>query len=54
MVKNPPCNAGVTGLMAGGGINIPHAWGQLSQHAATIEPTQIESAHHNKDPMCHN
>ena len=30
MVKNPPCNAGDTGLIPVRGTKIPHATGQLS------------------------
>ena len=35
VVKNLPCNTGDTGLIPGPGIEIPHATGQLSLHAAT-------------------
>ena len=47
MVKNPPANAGDTGLISGPGTKIPYAdpWsgkiphvtGQLSSHSATTE-----------------
>ena len=37
VVKNPPSNAGDTGLIPGQGTKIPHAMGQLSPHATTIE-----------------
>ena len=33
-VKNPPSNAGDTGLIPGWGTKIPHATGQLSLRAA--------------------
>ena len=42
MVKNPPSNAGDSGLIPGRGIKIPHASGQLST-------PQLESR--NKDLM---
>ena len=32
-VKNPPCNAGDTGLIPGQGTKIPHAKGQLESLA---------------------
>ena len=38
VVKNPPYNAGDTGLTHGQGTKIPHATGQLSPCAATTEP----------------
>ena len=38
MVKNPPANAGDWGPMRSGGIRIPHAVGQPSPRATTIEP----------------
>ena len=38
-VKNPPSNAGVTGLIPSGGTKISHASGQLSLHATTTELT---------------
>ena len=69
MVKNPPSNAGDMGSIPGWGARIPHAAGQLSPRAATIEPTcsgahepQLErspraatkSPHTTtKDPTCH-
>ena len=37
MVKNPPSNAGDTGLSPGPGTKILHAAGQLSPHATTPE-----------------
>ena len=37
MVKNPPCNAQDMGLIPGLGTKIPHAKGQVSLCAATIE-----------------
>ena len=38
VVKNPPSNAGDTGLVPGWGTKIPHALGQLNLHTATTEP----------------
>ena len=38
MVKNPSSNAGDAGLIPGQGTKIPHAAGQLSLRATTIEP----------------
>ena len=38
VVKNLPCNAGVTGLIPGQGTKIPHATEKLSPRASTIEP----------------
>ena len=49
MVKNPPCNAGESGSIPGWGTKIPHAEGQLSQTATTME-----AAHHNSESVCHN
>ena len=40
MVKNPPFNSGDAGLIPGRGTKIPHATGQLSPGAATIEPAR--------------
>ena len=37
MVKNLPSIAGDAGLIPGWGTKIPHATGQLSQHATTTE-----------------
>ena len=37
-VKNPPCNAGDSGLIPDQGTKILHAAGQLSQLIATTEP----------------
>ena len=39
VVKNPPSNAGDSGLIPGQGTKIPHAVGQLSLSTATAEPT---------------
>ena len=36
-IKNPPSNMEDTGSIAGWGIKIPYATGQLSLHAATTE-----------------
>ena len=41
MVKNPPYNAGDMGSIPGEGTKIPHAAGQLSPRATTIEPTHL-------------
>ena len=41
VVKNPPCNAGDTGSIPGGGTKIPHAVGQLSLRATTTELTHL-------------
>ena len=38
VVKNPPSNAGDAGSIPGRGTKIPHAAGQLSPRASTIEP----------------
>ena len=62
MVKNPPSTAGDVGSIPGRGTKIPHATGQLSLRAATIEPVcsrshtpQLEKpACHNEDPACCN
>ena len=37
VVKNPPSNAGDSGLIPGWGTRIPHATGQLSLRATTTE-----------------
>ena len=37
VVKNTPSNAGDSGSIPGGGTKIPHAAGQLSPRATTIE-----------------
>ena len=41
VVKNPPYNAGDTGLIPGLGSKIPHATGQLSPCATTTELTRL-------------
>ena len=41
VVKNPPSIAGDTGSIPGWGTEIPHALGQLSPHATTIELTHL-------------
>ena len=41
VVKNPPSNAGDTGLIPGQGTKIPHAAGQLSLRATTTELTRL-------------
>ena len=37
VVKNPPCNAGDTGLIPGQGSKIPHAAEQLESPLATVK-----------------
>ena len=37
VVKNPPSNAGDTGLIPGRGTKIPHAMGQLRLFATSTE-----------------
>ena len=37
VVKNPPSNAGDTGLIPGRGTKVPHTTGQLSPHATNTE-----------------
>ena len=62
VVKNPPSNAGDTGLIPGRGTKIPHAMGQLSLRAVTTEPAcsgarvpQLESPCATiREPVCHN
>ena len=49
MVKNPPSNAGDVGSIPGGGTKIPHALGQLSPRATTIELACLK-----REPACHN
>ena len=39
VVTDPPCNAGAAGLIPSGRTEIPSAVGELSPHAASIEPT---------------
>ena len=43
VVKNPPCNAGVTGLTPGPGTKIPHATGQPSSPATATESTSSKA-----------
>ena len=40
VIENLPSNAGDTGPIPGRGTKIPHAVGQLSQHAAPTEPAR--------------
>ena len=40
VVKHPPSNAGDAGPIPGQGTKIPHATGQLSPRASTIEPVR--------------
>ena len=37
VVKNPPCNAGDTGLIPGWGTKVPRALEEWSPHGATTE-----------------
>ena len=46
MVENPPSNAGDAGLIPGQGTKIPHAAGQLSPRATTIELTHLNERAH--------
>ena len=41
MVNNPPFNAGNVGSILGQGIKVPHAMGQLSPCATTIDPARL-------------
>ena len=41
VVKNPPSNAGDAGSIPGWGTKIPHALGQLSVGATTIELVRL-------------
>ena len=70
MVKDPPSDAGDVGSIPGQRTKMPHGEGQLSQRAATTEPTcsgaqepQLERSLHattkspsttTKDPTCRN
>ena len=46
MVKNPPCNAGDTGLIPSWKTKIPYAFEQISLHATIrICRSQLESLH---------
>ena len=62
VVKNPSCNARDAGSIPDQGTKIPHAAGQLSQRATTIEPECRNYRAHAlwsprttmKDPVCHN
>ena len=47
MVKNPPANAGDTGLIPGQGTKITHATGQLSLCSRAREPQLLKPTHHN-------
>ena len=54
MVKNPPSNAGDTGLIPGWGTKIPHARGQSSLCAATTESLHSRAcAPQQEKPKCH-
>ena len=46
MVKNPHSNAGDVGLIPGLGTTIPHAAGQLSPRATTIECASLNKRAH--------
>ena len=55
MVKNPPCDAGDAGSIPGRGTKIPHAAGQLSLRATTIELARLKERAHvpqTTEPMC--
>ena len=57
MVENLPCNAGDVSSIPGQGTKIPHALGQLSLCANTMEPMgpQLERSLRaaTKEPTCH-
>ena len=52
--KNPPSNAGDASSILSGGIKIPHAMGQLSLQAETIEPmySRAHAPQHEKPRAC--
>ena len=64
VVKNLTSNAGDAGSIPGQGTKIPHAVGQLSRHATTIELACLNERAHvlccnlqsprTLDPPCHN
>ena len=58
VVKSPASNARDAGSIPGGGTKTPHAAGQLSPRAATIEQAhtlQLESPRAaTTEPVCHN
>ena len=64
VVKNPPCNAGDTGLIPGQETKIPHATEQLSPCCHSLEavchnyrvrePPQQKIHIISEDSMCHN
>ena len=64
VVKNPPCNAGDSGLILGRGTKIPHTVKQLHLRATTTEAQELWSlcaatresvpCNKKKDPVCHN
>ena len=54
-VKNPPSNAGNSGLIPGQRTETPRAAGQLSPHATIREPTsqtRKRPMHFSKDSVC--
>ena len=48
VVKNEPSNARHSGLIPGWEIKIPHAMGQLSQHATVKIPQAATKTHHSQ------
>ena len=55
VVKNPPSNAGDAGSIPGLGTKVPHAVGQLSPRATTIELTLLNERARmpqTTDPTC--
>ena len=54
VVKNPPSNAGDVGSTPDRGTKIPHAEGQLSQHATTTEPERSRARATTREPTHHN
>ena len=44
VVKNPPCNAGDSGLILGQGTKIPHTVKQLYPHATATEARELRSS----------
>ena len=50
MVKNPPFNAGDTGLIPGRGTKIPHAAEQISPRATTTELVHLNERAHVPQP----
>ena len=46
MGKNPPCNAGIVGLIPGQKTKIPHASEQLNLHTTTESPCTATKIQH--------